>query len=263
VPVRIVKNIFYVMTFIISGALTNKSQAMEDQTSYLGIFIKSVYDSFVEPAPVPKFPHYSQDLATEYNKTYNIPDLIKEHLITCAEQNIILSTHEIVDTVGFLMEKYDSQNIKKATDRLNQLHVTGLGLISKKALCIAAEKGHVEIVEILLDSGVDMETKNDTEEPILHLASKNGHTNVVELLCRRGAEMLARNSVGCTALHVLCMSDTLSQETQSSIAKYLVYNAPEIIDSPSKTGKMPLDLVPDNRTDLIQLLVSYGAKKTA
>ncbi len=230
----------------------------EDQTSYLGTFIQYVYN-FIEPAPAPKFTHYNEDLATLYKKTCNISELITEHLIDCAENNIVLSTHEVVDTVGFLMKEYSSQNVKRGTDLLHQLHLTGLALISKKALCIAAEKGRLEIVEILLDNSVSVDTQNTEGEPLLHLASKNGHHNVVDLLCRRGSEMLARNSTGCTALHALCMSDTLSQEIQSNVAKELAYNAPEILSTPNKAGQTPLDLVAEDRAELIRLLEGYGA----
>jgi ankyrin repeat protein len=57
------------------------------------------------------------------------------------------------------------------------------------ALEYAAEYGHLEIVKLLLDRGADIHTNNDYA---LRYASRNGHLEVVKLLLDRGANIHAQ-----------------------------------------------------------------------
>lgn len=55
-------------------------------------------------------------------------------------------------------------------------------------LHIAAEKGNIEIIKLLLDSGADINRRNKLKEPPLLLAIQNGHKDVAEFLRSRGGE---------------------------------------------------------------------------
>ena len=57
------------------------------------------------------------------------------------------------------------------------------------ALCEASKHGHPETVELLLDRGADIRTRDDYA---LCIACENGHLEVVRLLLERGANMYAR-----------------------------------------------------------------------
>lgn len=70
----------------------------------------------------------------------------------------------------------------------------------KRFLCMAAEKGHKEIVKLLLDKGVDVNAQRVEVNPIgtkynnthaLEEASRRGHERVVELLLDMGANVNA------------------------------------------------------------------------
>jgi len=69
------------------------------------------------------------------------------------------------------------------------------------ALHIAVKNGHIIIVEILLDNGIDINTiykKGKVDYTILHLAALYGHTNIIKILLLRGID----NNKKCTlALH--------------------------------------------------------------
>lgn len=68
--------------------------------------------------------------------------------------------------------------------------------------CYDAEedRGHPEVVELLLDAGADKEAKIGFGVRPLMYAAGNGEAGVVEVLLRAGADPLARNEVGRTAL---------------------------------------------------------------
>jgi ankyrin repeat protein len=64
---------------------------------------------------------------------------------------------------------------------------------------LASEKGHVEVVKLLLDRGAEIDKQ--TFFTALHLASYNGYVEVVKLLLDRGAE-IDKQTFGGTALHL-------------------------------------------------------------
>ena len=57
------------------------------------------------------------------------------------------------------------------------------------ALHRAAENGHLECVELLLNAAADINIQNHDKETPLHLATRNGHSSVVTLLIARGANI--------------------------------------------------------------------------
>jgi hypothetical protein len=54
------------------------------------------------------------------------------------------------------------------------------------ALSLAASRGHLEVVRLLLEGGTDTEVEDHMKTTALHLAVKNGHKAVVQLLLERG-----------------------------------------------------------------------------
>jgi ankyrin repeat protein len=62
------------------------------------------------------------------------------------------------------------------------------------------DRGHPEVVELLLDAGAHKEAQIGFGVRPLMYAAGNGEAAVVEVLLRAGADPLARNEVGRTAL---------------------------------------------------------------
>jgi ankyrin repeat protein len=52
---------------------------------------------------------------------------------------------------------------------------------------LAAERGHKEVVELLLESGADVNAKSNIGWTALMLAAFNGHKEIVEILKSYGA----------------------------------------------------------------------------
>ncbi|CAH0045468.1 unnamed protein product [Clonostachys solani] len=70
----------------------------------------------------------------------------------------------------------------------------------QKALCRAAEFGTTSMVELLLDRGGDIETKDKEDCTLLILAAKNGHEDTVKCLVERSAKIEEADELGRTAL---------------------------------------------------------------
>ena len=72
-------------------------------------------------------------------------------------------------------------------------------------LIIAAERGHAEMVEWLLDKGADPEAQDDGRGGALHRACQHGHTAVVSLLVDRGFDTNRRAHSGWVPLMIAAL----------------------------------------------------------
>ena len=69
------------------------------------------------------------------------------------------------------------------------------------ALHVATNNGRLNCMSILLNSGIDINSKDNDNDTALSLAAYNGHLQGIELLLARGADINSRNNGNRTALH--------------------------------------------------------------
>ena len=69
------------------------------------------------------------------------------------------------------------------------------------ALFLAAQAGRVLVVEALISAGADVNKPSDTKLTPLMVASENGHSAIVETLLLAGADPTLETEAGVTALH--------------------------------------------------------------
>ena len=67
-------------------------------------------------------------------------------------------------------------------------------------LHIAAARGNLAAVELLVDAGLDVDLRGDLGNTPLHYARKSRHENVVQFLVNRGASPQVVNELGEKAL---------------------------------------------------------------
>ena len=84
-------------------------------------------------------------------------------------------------------------------------------------LHIAAEKGHIEFVKMLVKYGAKVNVLTNKYESPLHLAARNGHYEVSEFLAKNGAILDAKNYNKKTPTDVACFNG------HESIAEYITY----------------------------------------
>ena len=70
-----------------------------------------------------------------------------------------------------------------------------------------SEEGSLEAVEILLDSGADVNEANKAGDTAMHAAAVNGFTTVIQLLADRGAKLNAKNHSDQTPLALVSATD--------------------------------------------------------
>jgi len=91
--------------------------------------------------------------------------------------------------------------MKTLQEKLSTLPVSRRKKIAKRtALLIAAESGHAQVVDELLDCGAEIDHQNEDGATALLLASWSGRNQVVHKLLDRGAQIDGQNKNGWTAL---------------------------------------------------------------
>src|SRR3989338_282627 len=67
-------------------------------------------------------------------------------------------------------------------------------------LMFAASKGRKEVVRLLLEKGVDVNSKSTSGWTALIFAARHSHPEIIRLLAKKGADPNFANSLGWTAL---------------------------------------------------------------
>ena len=70
----------------------------------------------------------------------------------------------------------------------------------------AAERGHKEVVQLLIESGADQNVVDKRGRTSLHWAVSKGHKEVVQLLIENGADLNVADEEGTTPLHCAARS---------------------------------------------------------
>jgi hypothetical protein len=137
------------------------------------------------------------------------------------------------------------------------------GLLQETVLHIAAERGDVATVQLLLTRNTAVSIKNENGDTALHLAAQRDHETVVELLILGEADVSAQNGEGKTPLHYA------AKRNKPQIFELLV-DAGSDIFLKDETGMIPIDYCPFTKCRLVhhkqevrlkQLAVCMGADK--
>ncbi len=126
----------------------------------------------------------------------------------------------------------------------------------RTALHIAVKNGDFEITELLLEKGADIEATELFGRTPLHFAAEEGQKELTELLLEKGADTEARNSRGNTPLHIA------SREGHKEIAEMLLEKGANNIEAKDKEGRTPHQIALENGHDeLAEFLLAKGANK--
>ena len=142
-------------------------------------------------------------------------------------------------------------------DRLGSLIRREDALISQTPLVVAAEKGHLAVVKLLLDHGANIERRDSKGWSPLSYAAETGHEAVVELLLYHGANTEAGDKDGGTPLSYAAGNG------HDAVVKLLLDHGASIERRDSK-GWSPLSYAAGNGHDaVVLLLLKRGANVEA
>ncbi|RWA06958.1 hypothetical protein EKO27_g8147 [Xylaria grammica] len=143
-------------------------------------------------------------------------------------------------------EKGDSHLVARLR-RGDPTHVNARAMYGRRAIHCAAENGHKETMEILVE-GADVNIKDLFGRTALHWAAENGHEPVVKLLLEKEADVNVRDRVYHTAL-----SRAAWRGWDGIVELLLEHGA--ALHLPDQGGNTPLYLAADNGHDTTTVLL--------
>ncbi|KAL8773658.1 MAG: hypothetical protein Q9209_001424 [Squamulea sp. 1 TL-2023] len=154
------------------------------------------------------------------------------------------------------------------------------------ALLEAAGFGHLAVVKLMLERGVDINVRNNKNDTSLHLAAAYNHVAVAAELIRRGASVSVRGEFGHTPLHTAAIygsteiashaithgADVNAQCVDGTTALYhavsvscldmiiLLLDKRADINISSANGRRAIHVAAEKGlVDILQLLIQHGA----
>ncbi|NXA35555.1 ANKR6 protein, partial [Eudromia elegans] len=147
------------------------------------------------------------------------------------------------DVVAVLSERLLIAAYKGQVDNVVQLINRGAKVAVTKhgrtPLHLAAHKGHLHVVQILLKAGCDLDIQDDGDQTALHRAAVVGNTDVIATLIQEGCALDRQDKDGNTALH------EASWHGFSHSARLLVKAGANVL-ARNKAGNTPLHLACQN-----------------
>lgn len=167
----------------------------------------------------------------------DLPNLVSGALSNgCPEAAVALASRGArVNTLFAAAGIGDLQRVRERFPLANQ---------SKRevALSVAAQQGHTEVVQYLMDHGVNVNANHGMTA--LHQASAGGHIQLVHLLIARGANLEALNEYGGTVL-----SSTIWFAYHVHEHEFVARNFPLMFDTLIAAGART-DFYPDMPSDM-------------
>lgn len=129
------------------------------------------------------------------------------------------------------------------------------------AVHLAAKYGHVGMLKIMIEKGVDINLTNDSSTDggmtPLHIACLKGHTDMVKILIAAGADDTIKTLNGDTPAHIVLRKDRwgkeLELEQKAAILKELHH-----LDLPDANGRTPLMMLRYSTEKLLPLFLERG-----
>ena len=120
-------------------------------------------------------------------------------------------------------------------------------------LLLASKNGHKEIVNLLLEKGIDINQTDEYGKNALHLASWYGHIDIVQLLIEYRFDFNQTDEYGLNALHLA------SRYGQIAIVQLLIKRGMDIKQKDSLFGQNALHWASEGgHREIVQLLIKEG-----
>lgn len=206
-------------------------------------------------------------------------DLNEDNIIQEIEEELKKQNqdlHEEWKKVGFDVNHLFSQELtllhvaaRGGFENVAKVLVAGGADVNKKdskrekiPLHLAAENGHVEVVEFFLNKGISVNVMDKEGNTPLHYAADNGSRKTISILIRKNADPWLKNFYGKTPVNIYAFkhpngSGYLMQLKKAKIQGYIVFGSMLLLGAAMATSIVAVNLiVPDVPVLKVLLCVS-------
>lgn len=149
--------------------------------------------------------------------------------------------------------------INASKDKFPRLDLEAEDEDGLRVLMIAAGKGHVAIVDLLLQQGVDVDAENIDGQTALMLAGSRNHRRVCEILLQAGAKVNHCDVEGRSVLMEAVRGGGSNSQHQEEVIRLLLQQPGIDLNLKDETLQSPLHLaVCSNNAVIARLLVAAG-----
>ena len=165
------------------------------------------------------------------------------HGNTCLAELLLDSTPQLKGRTGGVMQLL-----------INSASIDARDKAKNTPLHLAAQYGHIDMVDLLLSKGASIEAKCPYGKTPLHYAAQGDHTETIKLLLKRGASIEAKLGSGRTPLH------WAAYHGRTKAVRLLLEKGAPINTRNNKNNQTPLhDAVEQSHIDMVKLLLEEGA----
>ena len=133
------------------------------------------------------------------------------------------------------------------------VHVDAEDQYSMTLLQVASRRGHLHIVQFLIENNATVNATELDGRAALHFAVIRGHTSIARFLLEQGADMNLRKRLGLTPLHVV------AQTSHTDLVEILLEHGAEM-EAPDDNSDTPLDwAITFGSGVMVQALLEQGA----
>ena len=164
-----------------------------------------------------------------------------------------------------LQNNYHLETIKLLVGRTQKMP----SVVGESALHKAAKRGHLELVDLLVKKGCNVDAADKDGKTALHKAAERGHLELVDLLVEKGCNVDAADKDGKTVLHLSVENchfgiiEYLFEKSHFSVIELLVKKGCNK-DAADKDGKTALHKAAERgHLELVDLLVKKGCNVDA
>ena len=124
---------------------------------------------------------------------------------------------------------------------------------SESPLFIAIIEAEAEVVQILVDAGVDVNAKDSDGDPLIYTAIRKGESEVVQILVEAGADVNAKDGDGNPLLYKAI------REGKPEIVRILVDAGADAHASDSDGDLLLYTAIREGKPEIVRILVDAGA----
>ena len=165
---------------------------------------------------------------------------------------------DVLDDILRLRQFYRAETFRKADEKERALaELKRLGIpLTKEEFLNAVEAGDRKLVDLLIQSNLNIHVTNDNGESPLLIAIKKGFTVIANMLIKAGVEVNEYDKMGETPLLLTCGKKT---EGYKSIAENLIIRG-AYINERDRNGYTPLMLsILAGTNEITELLIEKNA----